>query len=192
MAILPEQQAMKGCVEWDCLSTWTNQVSPKFPRKVTTGQVPVESPNEYVADKGVQGLQHMEKSQPKASNNPIRHNLSWPSILVKLPSDIPKFDGNQGDDPKNHVMTFHLWCSLNSLMDDSVRLSIFQRTLTGMAATCHIELPQHSFVDFSSLETVFLTHFQLPIHYEMGTDILNSLCQNTSTHISDHIHEWRR
>ena len=39
---------------------------------------------------------------------------------------------------------------------------------------------------------MFLTHFQLPIHYEMGTDILTSLWQNTSTHISDHIHEWRR
>ena len=47
-------------------------------------------------------------------------------------------------------------------------------------------------MDFSALATVFLTHFQLPIHYEMGIDILTSLRQNTSTHISDHIHEWRR
>ena len=39
---------------------------------------------------------------------------------------------------------------------------------------------------------MFLTHFQLPNHYEMGTDLLNSLRQNTSTHIFDHIHEWRR
>ena len=54
----------------------------------------------------------------------------------------------------------------------------------------YIELPQHLFVDFGSL--MFLTHFQLPIHYEMGTDLLTSLRQNTSTHISDHIHEWRR
>ena len=61
-----------------------------------------------------------------------------------------------------------------------------------MAAKLHIELPQHSFVDFSALETVFLTHYQLPIRYEIGTEILTSLCQNTSTHISDHIHEWRR
>ena len=53
-------------------------------------------------------------------------------------------------------------------------------------------IPQHSFVDFGSLETVFLTHFQLPIRYEMGTNILTSLWQNTSTHIFDHIHEWRR
>ena len=110
----------------------------------------------------------------------------------KFASDIPKFDGKKGDDPKNHVMTFHLWCSSKSLMDDSVCLRLFQCTLTGTATKWYIELPQHSFVDFSSLETIFLTHFQLPIRYEMGTDILTSLRQNTSKHISDHIHEWRR
>ena len=38
----------------------------------------------------------------------------------------------------------------------------------------------------------FLTHFQLTIQYEIGTDLLTSLHQVTSTHISDHIHEWRR
>jgi hypothetical protein len=27
---------------------------------------------------------------------------------AKLPSDIPKFDGKPGEDPKNHVMNFHL------------------------------------------------------------------------------------
>ena len=35
-------------------------------------------------------------------------------------------------------------------------------------------------------------HFQLPIRYETGTDLLTSLRQNTYTHISNHIHEWRR
>ena len=47
-------------------------------------------------------------------------------------------------------------------------------------------------MDFSALATVFLTHFQLPIRYETGIDLLTFLRQNTSTHISDHIHEWRR
>ena len=68
-----------------------------------------------------------------------------------------------------------IWGSLNSLVDDSTCLSLFQCTLTSTAVKWYIELPQHSFVDFSSLETIFLTHFQLPIHYEMGTDILTSL-----------------
>ena len=77
-------------------------------------------------------------------------------------------------------------------MDDSIRLQLFQRTFTGTVAKWYIEFPQHSFVDFGSLATVFLTHFQLPIRYEMGNDLLTSLWQNTSTHISDHVHEWRR
>ena len=34
-------------------------------------------------------------------------------------------------------------------------------------------------------------HFQLPIWYEMGTELLTSLCQNIATHISDNIHKWR-
>ena len=38
----------------------------------------------------------------------------------------------------------------------------------------------------------FLTHYQLPIHYETGTKILSSFKQNKATHISNHIHEWRR
>jgi hypothetical protein len=38
----------------------------------------------------------------------------------------------------------------------------------------------------------FLTHYQLPIRYETGTEILSSFKKNSATHISDHIHEWRR
>ena len=37
----------------------------------------------------------------------------------------------------------------------------------------------------------YLRHFQLPIHYETGIEILTTLFQGTSTHICDHIHEWR-
>ena len=77
-------------------------------------------------------------------------------------------------------------------MDDSIRLCLFQRTLTGSAAKWYIELPCGSFVDFGTLTLAFLTHFQLPIRYETGTELLTSLRQNTSTHISTHIHEWRR
>ena len=128
----------------------------------------------------------------KLINDPIQHNPSWPAIPLKSPSDISNFDGKKGDDPKNHIMTFHIWCSSKYLMDDSIRLRLFQRTLTGTTMKWYIELPQHSFVDFSVLAIVFLTHFQLPIRYEMGMDLLTSLLQNTSTHISDHIHEWRR
>jgi hypothetical protein len=125
-------------------------------------------------------------------NDPIRHSPQWPAIPAKLPSDIPKFDGKVGEDPNNHVMTFHLWCSSNSLMDDSIRLRLFQRTLTGAAAKWYIELPRGFFSDFNTLAMAFLTHYQLPIRYDTRTEILTSFKQRSSTHISDHIHEWRR
>ena len=37
----------------------------------------------------------------------------------------------------------------------------------------------------------FLTHFQLPFRYKTGIEILTSLLQSNTTHISDHIHEWK-
>jgi hypothetical protein len=125
-------------------------------------------------------------------NDPIRHSPQWPAIPAKLPSDIPKFDGKEGEDPNNHVMTFHLWCSSNSLMDDSIRLRLFQRTLIGSAAKWYIELPRGFFADFNTLAMAFLTHYQLSICYETGTEILSSFKKNKATHISDHIYEWRR
>ena len=39
---------------------------------------------------------------------------------------------------------------------------------------------------------MFLQYFQLPITYDEGVDIFLSCCQNTTTHITDHIHEWWR
>ena len=89
-----------------------------------------------------------------------------------MPSDIPKFDGKPDEDPKNHVMTFPLWFSSNSLMDGLIRLRIFQRNLTGISAKWYIELPQHSFWDFNALAMAFLTHFQLPMRYETCIDLL--------------------
>jgi hypothetical protein len=123
-------------------------------------------------------------------NDPIRHSPQWPVILANLPSDIPKLDDKVGEDSNNHVMNFHLWCSSNSLMDDSIRLRLFQRTLTGSAAKWYIELPQSFFSDFNTLAMVFLTHYLLPIRYDTGNEILSSFKQTKDTHISDHIHEW--
>ena len=62
----------------------------------------------------------------------------------------------------------------------------------GSAEKWYIELPHTSFHNFNSLTMSFLTHFQLPIRYKMGTELLTSLRQTTFVHISDHIHEWRR
>jgi hypothetical protein len=55
-------------------------------------------------------------------NDPICHDPRWPPMLTKFPSDIPKFEAKPNEDPGDHVTTFHLWCSSNSLKDDSVQL----------------------------------------------------------------------
>lgn len=88
-------------------------------------------------------------------------------------------------------MTYHLWCSSNSYVDDSIRLHLFQRTLIGAAAKWYTELPRGTYVDYNSLAMTFVTNFQLSVHYENATHLLTSLKQYTATHISDHIHEQR-
>ena len=67
-------------------------------------------------------------------NDPMWHNVSWPPIPIKLPLDIPKFEGKDGEDQGAHITTTHLWCSSNSLNDDSIRLRNFQRMLTNVEA----------------------------------------------------------
>jgi hypothetical protein len=62
----------------------------------------------------------------------------------------------------------------------------------GSTTKWFIELQRDTFQDFNSLAMDFLTHFHLAIHYETGTELLTSLHQTNSVHISDHIHEWRR
>ena len=41
---------------------------------------------------------------------------------TNLPLDMSKLEGKLGEDPQNHIMSFHLWCSLNNIVDDFVRL----------------------------------------------------------------------
>jgi hypothetical protein len=47
----------------------------------------------------------------KFINDYIHHDPNWSNMPNKLPSDIPKFKGNVGEDPSNHIMSFHLSCS---------------------------------------------------------------------------------
>ena len=84
----------------------------------------------------------------KLMNDPVRHDPLWPPIPTKFPSDIPKFEGKTGEDPREHATTFHFWCSSNSLNEDSIRLRLFQRTLTGTAAKWYIEFPSAAFSSF--------------------------------------------
>ena len=66
----------------------------------------------------------------KLTNELVLQNPGWTPISTKLSLDIPKFEGNPKEYTENHVMTFHLWFSSNSLMDDSITLCLFQITLT--------------------------------------------------------------
>ena len=92
-------------------------------------------------------------------NDPVRNNVAWPPVPIKIPSNIPNFKGEDGEDTGVHITTFHLWCSLNSLNDDSVRLRLFQRTLTHVAAKSYIELPFTAYDSFLDLVTMFLNQF---------------------------------
>lgn len=83
------------------------------------------------------------------NDDPIAHSLWWPVIPTKFPSDITKFNGNLGEYLSMHIMTCHIWCSSNSLNNDSIRLRLFQRTLKGTTAKWYIELPRASFHDFT-------------------------------------------
>jgi hypothetical protein len=102
-------------------------------------------------------------------NNPICHDPRWPPMPTKLPSDIPKFEAKPNEDPCDHVTTFHLWCSSNSLKDDFIQLLLFQCTLIGSAAKWYIELDRSRYSSFGELAMAFLNHFQLPMRYDAGT-----------------------
>jgi hypothetical protein len=91
---------------------------------------------------------------------------------AEIPLDMDKFDGKMGEYPSTHIMTYHLWCSSNSLMDDTVRLRIFLRSLTESATKWYIELQGASFKNFNDLEMAFLTHYQVPMWYHIQIEIL--------------------
>jgi hypothetical protein len=108
-------------------------------------------------------------------------------MSTKFPLDIPKFEANPNEDPGDHVTTFHLWYSSNSLKDDFVQLHLFQRTLTGSAMKWYIEIDRSRYSSFSELEMAFLNHFQLPMRYDVGTKLLSNFEQTKVDHIFDHI-----
>jgi len=107
--------------------------------------------------------------------DPILHSLYWSTVPAKIPSDCPKFEGKSRENPQAHVMTYHLWCSSNYWVNDSISLHLFQHTLTDAFAKWYIELPHGAFQDYNTLAMAFLTHFQFPIRYENETHFLTSL-----------------
>ena len=111
---------------------------------------------------------------------------------TKLPSDIPKFEGLAGEDPTNHVRSFHMWCSSNSITDDSIRLRLFQRMLTGEASKWYVDQTASSHTTFATLARAFLSYFQLPPRYDTGIELLTSFCQSSANRLFNHVKEWQR
>ena len=95
---------------------------------------------------------------------------------TKIPLDIPKFEGKADKCPQNHIMLFHMWCLSNIIVDDSIKLRLFQRTLIGATAKWYNELTQASYPDFTLLAFMFLQYFQIPVRCDKGVEILLSLC----------------
>jgi hypothetical protein len=112
-------------------------------------------------------------------------------MLTKFPLDIPKFEAKPNEDLGDHVTTFHLWCSSNSLKDDSVHLQLFQHTLIRSVVKWYIELNHSGYSSFGELAMAFLNHFQLPVRYDTGIELLANFSQTKEDHIYDHIQEWR-
>ena len=48
------------------------------------------------------------------------------------------------------------------------------------------------YVTFDDLALAFLNHFQLPVRYDVGTELLSTFRQDKATHILDRIQEWHR
>ena len=110
----------------------------------------------------------------RLTNDPVSHDVAWPVIPNKLPLDIPKFEGKPREYPSEHVTTFHLWCSSNSLLEDSIHLSLFQHTLIGPATKWYIELPRGEFVLFDDLAMNFSTTSS----YQCVTTLVWNSCRN--------------
>jgi hypothetical protein len=110
---------------------------------------------------------------------------------TKFPSDIPKFKGKPGEDSGDHMTNFHLWCSSNSLRDDSVQFLIFKSTLIRGVVKWYIELDRSRYSYFNNLAMVFLNHFQLPVRYDVDIKLLANFVKTKDDHISNHIQEWQ-
>ena len=109
------------------------------------------------------------------TNDPVPHNPTWPTVPTKIPSDIPKFEGKASEDPSENVTTFHLWCSSNSLLNNSIRLRLFQQTLMIMWQMVY-RVTEGDYATFDDLAMTFLI---ISSYLYVTTSVPNS-CQPSS------------
>lgn len=89
-------------------------------------------------------------------------------MSTKLPSDIPKFEGHPREDPSNHVMAFHLWCSSKKRILYSIQITLFQHTLAGVATKWYINEPSGTHTTFELIAKDLLNVVKLLVchfHY---------------------------
>jgi hypothetical protein len=91
---------------------------------------------------------------------------------TKLPSNIPKFDGKPGEDSTNHIMTFHIWCSSNTSWKIPFSYDYFKEPSRSVLKW-YVDEKSGSHVTFESLAKSFLSFFQLPVHHDIGLEILS-------------------
>lgn len=59
-------------------------------------------------------------------NDPLLYDCSSHAMPTKIPFDTPKFEHNPGEQPTNHVCSFYMWCSFNSITEVSIHLDLLQ------------------------------------------------------------------
>jgi len=108
-----------------------------------------------------------------------------------LNPDIPKFDRNLREKPTTQLIIYHLECLSNSLVHDSIKLCLFQWTMIEDVTKFYINLKKAPYHDYDFLVWTFLNHLYLPSWHYIRTNLLFTLKQDTFTHISSNIHEWK-
>jgi len=61
---------------------------------------------------------------------------------TNFPLNIPNFEGKGSEDPSNDVMIFYLCGSSNSIIANSIQLTLFQQTNRGLSTKWYVEFPQ--------------------------------------------------
>jgi hypothetical protein len=61
-----------------------------------------------------------------------------------------------------------------------------------VTAKWYIEIPRRAYGTFIHMVLVFCNRLQLLVRYDVFIELMSTLCQDTTTHISDHIQEWCR
>ena len=92
-------------------------------------------------------------------NDSLLHDPTWPTMPTKLPSYISKFEGNPKEDPTNHVHSFPMWCSSNSITEDSIHILFKYRLTKGDATKWYFDQPRATHSTFVTLSKAFLAYF---------------------------------